>query len=194
VTRRAPRRVTDRSRPSGGPAKPRKQTAASSPTTEDQLYGRVAEILEQARGQVARTINTAMVQAYWLIGREIVEVEQAGATRAGYGAELIARLSKRLRARFGEGFGVRTLELVRRFYVAFPNGSAIPQTLSAESELTSFSPALSWSHYVVLSRVTRAHARSFYEIEAARERWSVRQLERQIGALLFDRLANHRPT
>jgi predicted nuclease of restriction endonuclease-like (RecB) superfamily len=178
--------------------------------SDEQLYDRVAEILEQARGQVARTVNTAMVQAYWLIGREIVEVEQAGEQRAGYGDEVMTLLSGRLRVHFGKGFSVPNLRKMRQFYLAFPSGSALPEirsTLSSElgdgsirqtpsGELIGrqamFSPALAWSHYLVLMRVTRPEARAFYEIEAARECWSVRELERQIGALLFDRLAKSR--
>ena len=178
--------------------------------SDELLYKRIASILEQARGQVARTINTAMVQAYWLVGREIVEVEQAGEQRAGYGDEIIELVSTRLRASFGKGFSVPNLRKMRQFYLAFPGGSALPEirsTLSSElgdgsirqapsGELVArqalFSAALAWSHYVVLMRVTRPEARAFYEIEAARECWSVRELERQIGALLFDRLAKHR--
>ena len=178
--------------------------------SDELLYNRIASILEQARGQVARTINTAMVQAYWLVGREIVEVEQAGEQRAGYGDELIELVSTRLRASFGKGFSVPNLRKMRQFYLVFPDGSALPEirsTLSSElvdgsirstpsSELVGrqalFSAALAWSHYVVLIRVTRPEARAFYEIEAARECWSVRELERQIGALLFDRLTKNR--
>jgi len=178
--------------------------------SDEQLYSRIASILEQARGQVARTINTAMVQAYWLVGREIVEVEQAGEQRAGYGDELLELVSTRLRAGFGKGFSVPNLRKMRQFYLAFSEGSALPEirsTLSSElddgsirstpsSELVGrqalFSAALAWSHYVVLIRVTRPEARAFYEIEAARECWSVRELERQIGALLFDRLTKNR--
>jgi hypothetical protein len=103
---------------------------------DDGLYERVARILEQARGQIARSVNTAMVQSYWLIGREIVEVEQAGEQRAGYGEGVIERLSARLRRSFGKGFSVRNLWNMRRFYLAFPGGSAladIQQTVSAES-------------------------------------------------------------
>lgn len=189
---------------------------------DDRLYERIAQILEQARGQVARTVNTAMVHAYWRVGREIVEVEQAGEQRASYGEELIARLSTRLRAAYGKGFSVPNLRKMRQFYLAFPRGSAVSairSTLSSEStasEIRSalssesstsavvtrsedglqmqlwFPPELAWSHYLVLMRVPRDQARAFYEIEAARECWSVRQLERQIGALLFDRLAQHR--
>jgi predicted nuclease of restriction endonuclease-like (RecB) superfamily len=190
--------------------------------SSDALYERVAQILEQARGQVARTVNTAMVQAYWLIGREIVEVEQAGDQRAGYGENLLERLSARLKRSFGKGFSVQNLGYMRQFYLAFPMGSAlsaipqavpgksskaaIPQTVSAESGTARarkgrapssgtdpmFPPALGWTHYVILMRIANPTARTFYEIEAAREAWSTRQLERQIGALLFDRLASHR--
>jgi predicted nuclease of restriction endonuclease-like (RecB) superfamily len=180
--------------------------------SDKQLYTRIASILEQARGQVARTINTAMVQAYWLVGREIVEVEQAGEQRAGYGDEVIKQLSTRLRADFGKGFSIQNLRYMRQFYLVFPSGSALPeirQTLSGElgegsirqtpsGELVGskrralFSSALAWSHYVVLMRITRPEARAFYEIEATRECWSVRELEHQIGALLFDRLAKNR--
>ena len=193
----------------------------------EQLYKRVARILEQARSQVARTVNTAMVHAYWHVGREIVEVEQAGKPRAGYGDEVIAQLSARLVAAYGRGFSVRNLWSMRQFFLAFPGGSAaarIPQTASAECRRLPdpsaarsrrkspdtagskppgrardadpsgplFPPELAWSHYLVLMRVTKEAARAFYEIEAARGSWSVRQLERQIGAQLFERLARHR--
>jgi predicted nuclease of restriction endonuclease-like (RecB) superfamily len=188
-------------------------------TSDAQLYESVAQILELARGQVARTVNTAMVQAYWLIGREIVEVEQAGEQRAGYGEELIERLSSRLKQEFGKGFGVRTVRSMRQFYLMFPDGSALPeirQAVLAESGIAEpeirqaalarsrdrslavslaaarFPSSIGWTHYLVLMRVPRPEARAFYEIEAVRECWSTRQLERQIGALLFDRLAKHR--
>ena len=167
-----------------------------------------------------------MVQAYWLVGREIVEVEQAGEQRAGYGEELIERLSRRLRRVFGRGFSAPNLRFMRQFYLAFPNGSAlsgiqqavpsesrgrrkrralparatdgeIQQAVPSESRKgasrsPAFPPALGWTHYVLLMRVADPAARAFYEIEAAREAWSTRQLERQIGSLLFDRLAKHR--
>src|ERR1041384_2384874 len=102
----------------------------------ERLYKRVARILEKARSQVARTINTAMVHAYWHVGREIVEVEQAGRKRADYGHEVIEQLSARLVAAYGRGFSVRNLWSMRQFFLAFPDGSAaarILQTASAES-------------------------------------------------------------
>lgn len=187
------------------------------PAPEEHLYERIASILDEARSRVARSINTAMVHAYWLIGREIVEVEQHGAERAGYGEGLMKRVATRLSAKFGKGFSLASLKRMKQFYLAFPRGSALvgegegkgstALSLSAgadEAEKGSatlslsprasllFPPTLAWSHYLVLLRVTRPEARSFYEIEAARESWSVRELERQVGALLFDRLAKNK--
>lgn len=187
------------------------------PAPEELLYERIASILDEARSRVARSINTAMVHAYWLIGREIVEVEQHGAERAGYGEGLMKRVATRLSAKFGKGFSLASLKRMKQFYLAFPRGSALvgegegkgstALSLSAgadEAEKGSatlslsprtsllFPPTLAWSHYLVLLRVTRPEARSFYEIEAARESWSVRELERQVGALLFDRLAKNK--
>jgi hypothetical protein len=180
---------------------------AESRDSLDELYARVAKILEQARGEVARTINTAMVQAYWHVGREIVEVDQAGERRAEYGEALLKRLSKRLAGRFGSGFGTTNLREMRRFYLVFPNDSTIERTLSGEPTIgqtpsgellvprsVPFPQSLSWSHYVILMRVPNEPARAFYEVEAAREAWSVRELQRQIGALLFDGLAKNKTT
>jgi predicted nuclease of restriction endonuclease-like (RecB) superfamily len=183
--------------------------AAIDVTTDvaDGLYARVALILEHARAHVARTVNITMVSAYWLIGREIIVVEQGGAERAAYGAALIENLAQRLTATFGKGYGRQNLRYMRSFYLAFPVGSALPeirqtrsgelakkrQKPSGESEAPKFSPALSWTHYLILSRVANPKARAFYEIEAARERWVTQALERQIAALLYERLANQRP-
>jgi predicted nuclease of restriction endonuclease-like (RecB) superfamily len=181
------------------------------------LYERVAAIIEESRSRVARTVNTAMVHAYWSVGREIVEVEQRGAGRAGYGEGLLKDLAEKLTRRFGRGFNLTGLKRMRQFYKAFPSGSALPSEslapgksaapghvfeaeekgaalrhLSESGPAVSFPPILSWTHYRLLLTVDRPEARSFYEIEAAREGWSVRELERQIGALLFERLAMNR--
>ncbi|MFT3711279.1 MAG: PDDEXK nuclease domain-containing protein [Archangium sp.] len=185
---------------------------------EEALYSKVTGILDEARSRVARTVNTAMVEAYWRIGREIVEVEQHGKDRAEYGRRLITRLAARLQQSGARGMSARNLEQMRQFFVAFPQGTRspdrktlksltnIPQTPSAElPQFTSkalksqknirqtlsaeFHPALSWSHYLLLTRVANEQARAFYEIEAGREAWSVSQLERQIMSKLFERLA-----
>lgn len=191
-------------------------TKAASASHEDALFARVVDIIEAARGHVSRSVNTAMLQAYWLIGREIVEVEQHGEKRAGYGDEVIERLAQRLAGSVGQGFGARTLRRIRQFYVTYPEGSALPPELGGPAKRTAslsksrpeeirtaaltksagepapFPPHLGWTHYLVLLRVTNPTARAFYEIEAARESWSSRELERQIASLLFERLAKSR--
>jgi len=166
----------------------------------------VREILEAARAGVARTVNTTQVAANWLIGREIVEEEQRGQRRAGYGAKLLAELSARLNAEFGRGYSVDNLEAFRQFYLDYPQliSETVPRKLpmppiSATPSRKStpepdwlpgvLHPSLSWSHYRQLLRVTRTEARAFYEIEALRNAWSVRELQRQTASLLYDRLA-----
>jgi predicted nuclease of restriction endonuclease-like (RecB) superfamily len=187
-----------------------------APAPEERLYERIATILDEARGRVARTVNTAMVHAYWLIGREIVEVEQQGKERAGYGDELLRKLASKLTKRFGKGFNLTGLKRMRQFYRAFPQGSSLPverggpQKGAAAGHLSEtvekddagrglarpsgplFPASLSWTHYRLLLAVPKPEARAFYEIEAAREGWSVRELERQVAALLFERLAQSR--
>ena len=117
-----------------------------------------------------------MVHAYFEIGRLIVDDEQHGRARAEYGEETLKMLSERLTAEFGRGFSMRNLRNMRTFYLTFRNR----QTLSAK---------LSWSHYTLLMRLDDEQARDFYIKEAEAENWSVRELDRQIGSLLFERLA-----
>lgn len=138
------------------------------------FYSQIKSILESARGQVYKTTNAAMVMAYWQIGKNIVE-QQGGDERADYGARLISELSKRLTADFGKGFDERNLRNMRAFYLAFPNWNTVC------TELT-------WSHYRTVLRVENAEARNWYIREAASEGWSVRQLDRQISTLYYDRL------
>ncbi len=184
---------------------------------EEALYERVAQIIETARAHVSRTVDTAMVHAYWLIGREVVEVEQHGKERAAYGQRVVKRLAARLSERFGPGFTASNIKRMRQFYLAFPSGSCVPEhlggpqkgaalrRLSASDEKGAaprhqspsqgeplFPPLLSWTHYRLLVTVANPQARAFYEIEAARESWATRELERQIASLLYERLAKSR--
>ncbi len=176
------------------------------------VYGRVRDILEAARSNIARTVNITQVVANWLVGREIVEEEQAGKRRAGYGDALLAALSERLLQEFGKGWSVRQLEYCRSFYLAYPillgplNSNALrskSQPLQLAEQIQhalrgeSWQPGqlnanLSWTHYRLLQRITRLEARAFYEIEAVANAWSAREMERQMGSLLFDRLAKSR--
>ena len=140
------------------------------------LYTRVREILEQARSRVAHAINTEMVQAYWLIGREIVLEEQKGKARAGYGETLLQNLAGRLSRDFGRGFDASNLRNIRTFYLTYPKCDALRHELG-------------WTHYRTLMRIEDPEARSFYAIETVKNNWSSRELERQKGSLLFERLA-----
>jgi predicted nuclease of restriction endonuclease-like (RecB) superfamily len=138
------------------------------------LFERVREILNAARSNVARSVNTEMVRAYWQIGQAIVEDEQQGEERAGYGEQIIQSLSARLKAEGLKGFGRRNLAWMREFYLKFQNLHA----LRAE---------LSWTHYRLLLKVESDAAREFYETETVAGNWSTRELERQINSHFFER-------
>ncbi len=154
------------------------------------IHGSIVELLDAARQQAARSVNALMTASYWEIGRRIVEAEQKGRRRAGYGEQLVERLSRDLTAQFGRGFGVNNLESMRRFFLAYPP-SAISQTVSGKLGLAELAQAftLPWSAYVRLLSVKDEHARRFYETEALRGGWSVRQLDRQIGSQFYERTA-----
>jgi len=164
------------------------------------FFGEVAAILEDARRTSARSVNAIMTATYWEIGRKIVEHEQGGKARAEYGAELLDRLSADLTARFGRGYSQRNVWQMKAFYLAWPklqtpsavlHGNQILQTVSAVSSLARIGPhfPLPWSAYVRLLAVKNGHARSFYETEALRGGWSVRQLNRQIDSQFYERTA-----
>ena len=140
------------------------------------IYNRIREIIESTRNKIVRTVNYEMVQAYWLIGREIVEEEQKGKERAVYGSGLLKTIAEKLTAEYGSGFDESNLRNIRQFYMSYP----IRDSLRHE---------LSWTHYRILMRIENPDARSFYEIECVENHWSVRELERQKGSLLYERLA-----
>lgn len=140
------------------------------------LLKNIGLAIDVARKNAFKAVNTALVKVNWEIGRHIVEFEQDGQERAEYGSDLLARLSKDLSVLHGKGFGRRNVLDMRRFYLAYPKW----QTVSA---------ILSWSHFVVLLGISDNKARRFYEKQAIIENWSKRELERQIDASLFERLA-----
>ena len=140
----------------------------------ENLYASIANVLNEARGKVYRTVNFAMVQAYWEIGRLITEDELQG-QRADYGKEMMKNLASRLTQEFGKGFDESNLRYMRLFYKAFP----ICDTLRHE---------LTWSHYRRLLSVDNEKARTWYMNEAADNTWSTRQLDRQISTLYYERL------
>lgn len=185
----------------------------------DQLVTGIADLLDQARRSAARAVNGILTAAYWEIGRRIVEHEQGGKERAGYGEELIQRLARDLTARRGRGFSRQNLQSMRLFYLGWnicqtPSGKFQARAVLSDSDgpdgnshpppgesgglaTAAGSPQpdcfpLSWSHYVRLMSVRSPHGRSFYEGEAIRGGWSVRQLDRQISTLFYERLAASR--
>ena len=138
----------------------------------------VKEILKNARQKAYTAINSAMVEAYWKIGRRIVEEEQSGRERAEYGKEIIKNLSKELTEEFGKGFGERNIRNIRQFYVLF---SDYEKWKSLISKLT-------WTHIQKVLRVSDENARIFYLTEAAENMWSVRTLDRNISTLYYNRI------
>ncbi|QBN18229.1 PDDEXK nuclease domain-containing protein [Flavobacterium nackdongense] len=174
------------------------------------LFQQVAELLQNARQQVLRTVNSTMVCTYFEIGKMIVEEEQSGKDRAEYGKQILKGLSEQLTNEFGKGFSLRNLEQIRKFYLIYSNSATvlrifdiqktqtvsaqlldnIPQTVSAElNSQTLFSIfKLTWSHYSFLMRIDDENERRFYEIESEKYNWSVRELKRQYDSALYTRL------
>ncbi|MEO5333410.1 MAG: PDDEXK nuclease domain-containing protein [Magnetococcus sp. YQC-5] len=181
------------------------------------IHDAIVTLLEDARHAASRSVNALMTATYWEVGRRIVESEQGGQDRAVYGEELIKRLGNDLSRQFGRGFGWRNLTQMRAFYLAWP-AEQILQTVSAKSPIpqipqtsSAISPGiqiseslhrnvldlsviatafpLPWSAYVRLLSVKNEQARRFYEIEALRCGWSMRQLDRQIGSQFYERTA-----
>jgi len=145
------------------------------PAKSNSLYQKIKNILDNARRATCVQVNFIMVEAYWNIGKMIVEHEQQGSSRAEYGASLIVNLSRRLTQDFGHGFSEQNLWSIRQFYSFFP----ILSTLWRE---------LSWSHYKLLIRIDNNKTRKFYGEETVKSGWSVRTLERQIHSFYYERL------
>jgi predicted nuclease of restriction endonuclease-like (RecB) superfamily len=201
-----------------GPRRQPTSLASAAPGGVGPLLERVVSILEQARSQVVRSVNSAMVLAYWQIGREIVEYHQGGAGRAEYGDRVLALLSQRLQVQVGRGYSVTNIKYFRLFYQAYADrepkirheardelpgravkgheGRDVSKALSLAARsgglLEGFSSRLSWTHYRTLTKVDDPAARAFYEIEASLADWSVPHLERQIHTHLFARLLKSR--
>jgi len=142
------------------------------------FYSEIKEILANARRKAYSSVNFAMIEAYWLIGKRIVEEEQQGAERADYGEYLIKNLSKELSKELGKGFSVANLKNFRQFYRTFPD---IKKSYTLCSQL-------SWSHIRLIMRVENERARNYYLNECSEQRWSVRQLERNINSFYYERL------
>lgn len=149
----------------------------SSPDSNyEQLVKNVGVALYEGRKDIAVAINSTIVQTYWTIGKYIVEYEQKGKERAEYGSNLLNRLSKDLTRLYGKGFGKSNLLYIRKLYIAFPKDGTL-------------SHFLSWSHYYEILKIDDSMERSFYIKECERQRWSIRELKRQMKSMLFHRIA-----
>lgn len=180
-------------------------------TRATQLAEKIEVLVTEARQKVASVANTAQVYTYYEIGRYIVEDEQGGKVRAEYGKGVLKRVSERLTERLGKGWSEENLRLMRKFYTLYSNvqspinkiqtagleiqspkiqttGSEI-QSENSNHQLRNHQFILPWAHYLILTHVSDPDARSFYEIEAFKQQWSKRQLQRQIGSGLYERLA-----
>ena len=157
---------------------------------ETVFYKQVADLLAVARKYAKQQIDNTIVMTYYEIGRMIVEREQQGQKRAQYNAKLIEGLSEYLTGRYGKGFSVVNLKSIRKFYQVY--SPSIQQTWSPQiqkGQTLSAQFKLTWSHYQLLMRIENDDARRFYELETVNQQWSVRQLQRQAGSSLYERLA-----
>lgn len=141
-----------------------------------QLLGRISDVYTAGQVRAHQAVNTQITETYWQIGRDIVEFEQGGKAKAKYGAALLASLSRDLTLRHGRGFSRSNVVRIRQFYLAYPKGAAV-------------SHLLGWSVVVELLKIDDALERSFYEQQAIREKWTVRELQRQKKTSLFLRFA-----
>ena len=155
---------------------------------QPELFEQVAAIILAARKSVVRHTNSTMVATYFLIGRQIIEHEQAGNKRAQYAKNILPLLSEQLKKQFGKGFSVDNLENMRKFYLLY----SISENASRKLKMRNFDlPAftLGWSHYLILCRIKDEAERKFYEIEATNNDWNLEELQRQINSSLYERLA-----
>ncbi len=175
--------------------KPRDQKGSvQDPINYEELIRDLSVLIEEGRKTVARSVNVVLTATYWLMGRRIIEYEQQGKERAQYGAMLLINIAKRLVPKFGRGFNERNLDYMRQFYLAYPK---ISNSLSSKSSLylgthetqrfLTSRFVLAWTHYRLLMRIDEVAKRNFYEAECLRGGWSVRQLDRQVQSLLYER-------
>ena len=145
------------------------------PSNINSLYQEVRQIIDSARSNAVRSVDFCRVQMYWNIGRRIVEEEQQGKERADYGAYLLKNLAKALEPEYGSGFSYRQLNFCRQFYRTYPIMNSVRSQLN-------------WTQYRLLIQIADSDKREYYELEAANNGWTARQLERQINSQLYERL------
>ena len=169
----------------------------------DILVQKIEILIEESRKRVVTQVDSVMVRTYYEIGRAIVENQQHGEVRAGYGKGVLKQLSQRLNAKFGKGFSVDNLENMRKFYLTYRDTKS--ETVSRISQKTKSETVsrisdgqirsayadftLSWSHYLFLMRIENIDERHFYEMESGKNNWNLRELKRQFNSALYERLA-----
>lgn len=188
----------------------------SNPINDKNHYLKIAELLQSARLSVVRAVNQTMVYTYYEIGRMIVEEEQQGKERAEYGKQVLKELSERLTIDFGRGFSEDNLGRMKKFFLIYSeriSATGLRKSKNAKVDHNTFQQqvtaelqtpgnesveisstllrkfTLSWSHYLKLMRIQNPDERKFYEIECATNNWSLKDLQRQFDAALFERLA-----
>lgn len=147
---------------------------------EAALFEKIIKLIDKARKHIKTTVNSAMVYTYYGVGKYIVEDEQHGYERATYGKQVLKVLSQKLCRKYGEGWSYSNLRQIRQFYLVYGN---------LTDSVCQIQFNLSWSHYLILMRIENNDERNFYEIEATQQNWSVRELNRQVGSCLYERLA-----
>ena len=176
----------------------KKNSIINSEINIESLCQNSIELIQYARQIAAKQVNLVQVMTYYSIGRWIVEEQQQGQSRAQYGKQVIKKLSEILTDQFGRGFSVDTLENARKFYLNYQDRIsetvfrkfAIEKTETVFREFENTQPfMLPWSHYLLLMRIKNLDERSFYEIEAKDNNWSLRELQRQFDSSLYERLA-----
>ena len=160
---------------------------------KESFYNQVLELFQNAKRKVSSAVNMTMVYSYYEVGRMIVEEEQQGKERAEYGKYILKQLSEKLTKELGRGFSYDNLKLMRKFYtvyskdvigeMSFPQSENLPVTREGRKFY------LSWSHYLILMRISNKDERHFYEIESYRNGWNKNELSRQYGSSLYERLA-----
>lgn len=157
------------------------------------FYNKVIELFLSAKKNLSAAVNMTMVYSYYEAGRMIIEEEQGGKERAAYGKYILKELSGRLTQKFGRGYSYDNLKLMRKFYLVYSKDSIGETSFPQSEKLTNTKEGrkfyLSWSHYLILMRITNIEERHFYEIEAYRNGWSKDELARQYGSSLYERLA-----
>jgi predicted nuclease of restriction endonuclease-like (RecB) superfamily len=161
----------------------------TKPSLNTKFYSRIIDLLQTARENVVHAVNQTMVLTYFEIGRLIVEEEQNGSMRAEYGKQILKELSKVLTNEFGRGFSVTNLKQMRQFYLIYAIGQTPSDQLEEKPQTSSAIWSLSWSHYLILMRISNVEERKFYEIETHKNNWSIRELQRQFDSDLYTRLA-----